>query len=178
VADLSINNIPDYVVETRIVAGKDLFWDGITFTPYSGFGFRHLCDDSSDQYGDFVYEGETYPLNGYKRKSYYYYLPLGVDIKKPLADSWQVGANAEYDYLFYGTQKSFIEGSGYVPTNKQRQGYGLRGSFRLERLVATYGVSVEPYIRYWNIEDSEISDGGMEPSNITREIGLKLGLTF
>jgi hypothetical protein len=178
IADLSVNNIPDYVLETRILMGKDMGWNGTTFTPYSGFGFRHLNDDSSDQYGDFTYGGDDYSLNGYKRKSFYYYLPIGVDVKKMLADSWQVGANAEFDYLLYGVQKSYIEGSGRVPTNKQREGYGLRGSLRVEKLSTYYGLSIEPYVRFWDIENSEIADGGMEPSNITREIGLRLGLTF
>lgn len=179
VADLTLSNIPDVVMEGRLLAGKDLMWRGYQFTPYSGFGARYLKDDTSDVYGTFVYAGNTYSINGYTRKSEYYYLPLGVDVSKSFGSVWSVGTNAEFDYLLYGKQRSYIETtSGGVPENRQGDGYGLRASLRVEMMTRLCGVSVEPFVRYWDIEDSEVANGIMEPSNTTREIGLKVGLLF
>jgi hypothetical protein len=190
VADLTTQDIPDIVFETRILMGKDFDLGGISLTPYSGLGFRFLKDDPSDVYGTFTYESVDYELNGYMRKSYYYYLPIGIDIRKPLGDSWQIGFNAEYDYFLHGFQKSYVPlDNNRVLTNFQNKGYGLRSSVRLTRNTPGLSFSVEPYMRFWDIENSEwvqtgdcIPDvgcpGGLEPSNITREVGVKMGMTF
>jgi hypothetical protein len=189
IADLTMSRIPDIVFETRLLVGKDLSWRGVKFTPYSGLGFRFLRDDSSDTIGTFTYLGTEYSLNGYLRKSYYYYLPIGIDISKTLAQSWQIGWNAEFDYLVYGTQKSYTAAlNNSVPTNRQTQGYGLRTSLRLEKTTPAIGFLVEPFFRFWDIENSEWAETGcipdvgcfgvVEPSNTTREIGVKMGLTF
>ena len=190
VADLSLSHVPDSVLETRLLVGKDLSWQGVDFTPYSGLGFRYLTDDSSDTFGSFTYLGIDYNINGYLRKSYYFYLPFGIDISKSLAQSWQIGWNVEYDYFIQGTQKSYVESENYsVPTNRQDKGYGMRTSFRLEKTTPNFGFQIEPFYRFWNIENSEFVQtgpcvpnvgcpGAIEPSNTTHEIGVKLGLTF
>jgi hypothetical protein len=188
-APLDMSHIPDIVLETRFLVGKDLFWRGMTFTPYSGFGFRFLKDDPSDVTGTFTFEGSDYQTNGYTRKSYYYYLPIGLDIEKSLTKAWQIGWNAEFDYLIYGTQKSYSqEENNSVPTNRQDRGYGLRTSLRLEKTSPAIGFQIEPFFRFWDIEDSEwvqvgscvdgMCPGVLEPSNTTREIGVRMGLTF
>jgi hypothetical protein len=187
---LETANNPDIVSETRILIGKDLPWRGYSFTPYSGIGFRYLVDDSSDIVSTVEFEGTTYDVGGYMRKSYYYYVPIGVDIKRPLSSSWQIGLNAEFDYVVYALQKSYIETyNNQVIQNKQPQGYGLRSSLRLERNSPNWGFQVEPFVRFWDIQRSAFAAtgpcfpdgscfGGEEPSNTTREVGVRLGLTF
>ncbi|VAX34977.1 hypothetical protein MNBD_UNCLBAC01-718, partial [hydrothermal vent metagenome] len=72
-------------------------------------------------------------------------------------------------------------------SNKQNKGYGLRGSFKIVKKSNNMDFYFEPFIRYWNIEDSEIStltyNGvavgfGLEPNNNSTEYGIKLGATF
>ena len=72
----------------------------------------------------------------------------------------------------------------YIP--EREEGYGLRGSVKLEKRFSKFGIFVEPFIRYWHIQNSEEAYAQMgpyvitiiEPKNETREYGLKIGLTF
>lgn len=179
VAPLTTSNVPDFVWEIRSLMGKEMSWGSLGVTPYAGFGMRFLHDDQSDTYGTFDYGGSTYSINGYKRTSEYYYLPMGVDLKQPLGPAWALGLNGEFDVFLYGHQKSFVDTtSGSVAKNVQNEGYGLRASLRLEKTANPIGFSLEPFVRYWDIENSDIADGGMEPSNTTREIGVKMGMIF
>ncbi|NTV29262.1 MAG: hypothetical protein HGA80_04190 [Candidatus Omnitrophica bacterium] len=189
-APLSMSGIPDMVTEIRATAGRDFTWQGITITPFSGFGFRYLVDDSSDMATTIDYYGSPEVVTGYKRKSYYYYLPVGLTVSKTFANEWHVALTGEFDQLLSGTQKSMIEtGNGRVLTNRQNRGFGLRGSLRVAKDFRNFGLAVEPFIRYWDIEDSDWAPtevctpgqpcmGGLEPSNTTKECGLKVGITF
>ncbi len=179
--EITLSDTPDMVAEVRLLGSKDFTWQGITITPFSGFGFRYLRDDSSDQSVTIDYYGTPTTIEaGYVRKSHYYYLPIGVTISKLFANSWYLGLTAEFDQLISGTQKSCIETTdGRVPTNTQNQGYGMRCSLRLEKQFDKFGIMIEPFYRYWDIEDSDISVYWlMEPSNTTKEGGLKVGITF
>ncbi|MBF0569282.1 MAG: hypothetical protein HQL18_00700 [Candidatus Omnitrophica bacterium] len=186
ITPLTTQDTPDAALEMRGLVRKDYPMGIFQFTPYLGLGYRWLKDDSRKQ-------GNA----GYLRKSNYTYLPLGMEVAMPLPMHWAVRLNMEYDYLLYGVQRSMISDSGTVDgisynynglKNYQSKGYGLRGSIRLEKAWGMWGVFVEPYFRFWDIEDSDparvdVNGGqlvgfGLEPSNQTREFGLKAGVLF
>ena len=70
--------------------------------------------------------------------------------------------------------------------NNQDDGYGLRGSIKLIKMGKKQVYVFEPYIRYWNIENSETVFGLLEgapydiwePKNRTTEIGLAFRVRF
>ncbi len=70
--------------------------------------------------------------------------------------------------------------------NHQEKGYGIRASMKLLKHYMLADFYVEPFIRFWNIEDSKVGTSpssfgdfvGLEPKNTTTEIGSKFGLQF
>jgi hypothetical protein len=72
-------------------------------------------------------------------------------------------------------------------TNDQNSGYGLRASFGAARDYGWGALVLEPFVRYWDIGDSELSaltyNGtvvgvGLEPANKTTEVGLRVSVRF
>lgn len=182
----SDDNIPDWSVELRGILGKEYVDGPFRTVLYTGGAYRYLNDNSSGRLTDLGYYG-------YQRESNYYYLPAGFEFSNQLNDTWSVGITGEYDWLAYGLQISHLsDGNQFLSTknddaeNEQRQGYGLRASFRLIRESSMADLVFEPFIRYWNIEDSEVVrifvDGayanGLEPENNTVETGVKVSLQF
>ena len=191
----------DFVFELRGVAGKDYWVKTFRISPYAGLGYRHLRQNNDKEVSD------TFDLEGlgYTRVSQYVYLPLGIDVKKALPARSAIGLNVEFDWFLYGEQRSQfggyaeMEGSGEIREfselrNKQREGYGLRGSVRFEKSLGSVDLVLEPFIRYWDIEKSELAHfdvdetgttdhdwvllGANEPSNTTKEAGVRAGLQF
>lgn len=173
-----------YMLETRGSIGYDIpvgsMW---RITPYGGFGYRWFKDDS----------GGTTTTTGayaYDRESRYYYIPLGVEAQARLDHDWLLEATFEYDYFLCGTQKSHFEDvdSGYNTLyNRQDSGYGVRGSLKIIKQHKGFNIFVEPFVRYWNIDDSDTAiltyyetpvSLGIEPANTTTEYGVKTGLRF
>ena len=75
--------------------------------------------------------------------------------------------------------------SGYDDlSNNQYSGYGYRYSFAIQKKInADYRISISPFFRYWNIDDSEvIADSSsrywLEPANETNEYGVNISLQF
>jgi len=180
---LTIDNIPDYMLEFRVLFGNDfLVSETVSFTPYLGIGHRYLNDNSHKKYA-----------GGYERESRYIYFPIGIEVTSRFEHGWSVVVKAEGDAFAWGRQKShmsdFYAGYGDI-TNSQHKGYGLRGSFRIQKKGKMVGLIIEPFIRYWSLEDSElvpITDYGVpdpdgycwvEPKNNSTEFGLKLALDF
>ncbi len=70
--------------------------------------------------------------------------------------------------------------------NTQNEGYGARGAIELVRLGDQFNWSIEAFIRFWHIDDSELSTAlssvyvvtGLEPENESTEAGIKLGMQF
>ena len=72
--------------------------------------------------------------------------------------------------------------------HRQKSGYGLRGTLKIQNQGRFVGFIFEPFIRYWGIEDSELvpqMEGGVptglyivEPKNNSTELGFKLALIF
>ena len=179
----TINGDHDWSLETRLLAGKDyMISPDSRLTPYLGFGYRYLDDDSSGRVS-------STGANGYERESRYYYIPLGVDFTTKIAEGWMVTPNLEYDLFIQGKQVSRLSdvNSGFPDLrNKQRHGFGLRGSIKFIKVGNPMSFVFEPYIRYWHIQDSEDQTvtgssfivTGLEPENKTTEYGVRLGAMF
>ncbi len=180
----SLDNIDDFMFELRGLGGYDFSpTKTFTITPYIGIGYRYLLDDASGKVSS------TGAL-GYKRESNYFYSPVGIETFVDLKHRWSLGVTAEYDIFWSGKQISHLSDvdSGYNdPENRQKHGYGVRGSFRLQRKLERLSIVIEPFIKYWNIGKSDNADvilngikvgEGYEPKNNSTEIGLRLAVRF
>jgi len=180
----TINNIDDYMLEFRGLVGYDFSkYRGYGITPYIGFGYRYLNDDTSGMIS-------STGARGYEREANYFYSPIGIEIITPLDNGWSVGATFEYDYFWKGIQKSHL--SGAVASfndleNDQNEGYGLRASLKIQKKGVESDFMIEPFVRYWDIEKSETANityngvlwgYGWEPENNSTEIGIRLGAVF
>lgn len=176
---LTIKSIENYMWEFRGALGYDFAVKAITITPYLGIGYRWLQDNTQEKY-----------IGGYQRESNYLYLPIGVEAVVNLGNGWSLGAAGEYDVFLWGKQISYLSDldPGFNdPENKQTKGYGVRGSITLAKKGEKAGFIIEPYIKYWKIEDSDVElltyygtpfSYVLEPENNSTEIGCKLAITF
>ncbi len=179
-----LENIDDRLFEIRGLGGFDYETsDWAVFTPYFGVGYRYLNDDSG---GKITTTGHR----GYERESNYYYSPVGAELNMELGSGWSLGLTSEYDIFWFGKQKSHlgdaVAGLGTL-SNEQKEGWGYRGSLRLQHTGENVDVLFEPFYRYWEIEDSDISNVtfngvvvgyGLEPENFSKQFGLKTALKF
>ncbi len=197
---LYMSDEKDYYWEFAIKIGRYYnLTSAAKLWPYIGFGYRGLRN-GEDQYIDLG--GGEYGYV-YQRTSTYIYIPLGTSISYDIGDSVRLTLNGQFDWLFRGNQNShtgdMLVNASSV-SNKQRKGYGLRASIKLETDLGKIGLFVEPFWRYWKIQNSEkvylyymddegnpvLDDQGnpivagwlMEPFNITREYGIRVGVTF
>jgi hypothetical protein len=183
----TVNNIDNYIVEPRIWFGKDFILNsGSRVTPYVGVGYRYWLDQlgGNPSIGD----------NAYDRRSQYLYIPVGFEVAVLPADGWELRLNGEYDFLVHGWHTSYIsqvptgvEGVTYPDLkNDQTEGYGLRGSVDLIKRGDKVNFMLSPYVRYWNIKDTDVKTvsnddvtiWGYEPANTSTEIGARLGVQF
>lgn len=175
----TIDGIDDYLWEFRGLWGYDFsVFTASTLTPYIGIGYRYLNDDGSSD------------PNGYERESNYIYSPMGVEITIPLKNTWSVGTMLEYDIFWWGKQIShFIP--GYLDAeNLQKKGFGIRSSVKFQKKGEKLDFVIEPFIRYWNIKQSETAFYSVivdnepliiaiwEPKNNSTELGCKLAVKF
>ena len=192
----TMDNIDDYMLEFRGLAGKDFTVSNGTYTPYIGIGYRYLNDDTSGMTSS---TGSV----GYERESNYIYSPIGVEIAAPLKNNWSFKTLLEYDIFWWGRQKSHLSDArlysstwGYYTfndvENDQDKGYGIRGSVKFQKKGEKIDFVIEPFIRYWNIKksddvtDSTVSENGLwlitstftEPKNSSTEIGIKFAAKF
>ncbi|MBI4309195.1 MAG: hypothetical protein HY591_02575 [Candidatus Omnitrophica bacterium] len=179
--------ITDINYEFRGLVGKDyLLGDKSLITPYFGFGYRYLLDKGNGR----LTSTNNY---GYDRHSNYYYIPLGFNAAIPNG-LWTSAINLEYDIFIQGLQVSDLSASKIFNPgvdnpnihNVQTEGFGARASLKLMYAAPRFNFYIEPFIRYWNIDDSHTTratvDGSagtfLEPQNFTSEIGSKFGLQF
>jgi len=180
----TMKDINDYTYELRLIGGYDnSIFSKSTLTPYFGIAYRYLNDDMDGKSG-------STGAAGYERESNYFYSPLGIEFTTPLGSSWSFEAVIEYDIFWFGKQISHLSDvdPGYNDLkNKQKAGYGARGSVILEKKGRNIDVVIEPFIRYWNIKKSKNDDiyyngaywgYGWEPKNNTTEIGIIISCKF
>jgi len=171
----------DWIFEWRGLIGKDYrFKSSSIITPFMGIGYRYWNDDIDAS-------------GGYEREIQYWYLPVGVKTISPLNGNWTWGMSIEYDLFLGGKVQSHLSDVQPVyndPENDQDfgDGYGLALSLKFNRKLSnSYGFSIEPYIRYWDIDESDTSTLTsygipiaylVEPDNETIAYGLRLNITF
>ena len=72
-------------------------------------------------------------------------------------------------------------------SNDQDSGYGVRGSAKLQKKGDRFDIVIEPFIRWWSIKESQLSNVTFtgvivgyvfEPKNETLEIGGKIAALF
>jgi hypothetical protein len=177
---VTFNNIDDIIFEIRALGGYDFkLSKSFTMTPFIGLGYRYLRDDMAGR-------TSSTGANGYLRESNYYYSPIGIEAVNVFNNGWSAGAIIEYDYFWKGKQKSNFStaDAGYNDVeNDQNSGYGLRGSIMIKKQTARLFFAIEPFIRYWNIDQSEIQNltdykTVLEPKNESTEIGVKFTIGF
>ena len=105
-----------------------------------------------------------------------------------LGGGWFWGLSGELDILLWGNQRSHIWSQGTWDwwdydewiDNQQNRGYGLRGSVKLEKKGDKVDLIIEPFIRYWKINESDLDwyHSAIEPTNSTLEAGLRITLGF
>jgi hypothetical protein len=171
----------DWIFEWRGVIGKDYrLTGGSILTPFTGIGYRYWNNDIDAP-------------GGYEREIQYWYLPIGVKSISPLIKNWTWGVSMEYDLFLGGEVKSYlsdIHPAYNDPENDQDfgDGYGVRFSLQFNSKISdSFGFSIEPYITYWDIDESDTSTWtayGMpiayvvEPENDTTVCGLRLTVTY
>ena len=101
-----------------------------------------------------------------------------------------MGAAAEYDVFLWGKQKthfSDLDPGFNMVENEQNGGYGVRGSIKLVKKGEKIDFIIEPFIRYWKINESKTADVNyygiyiisvVEPKNNSTEIGCNLAVKF
>ncbi|HDZ76536.1 MAG TPA: hypothetical protein ENH41_00420 [Candidatus Omnitrophica bacterium] len=180
----SVDNIDNLMFEVRGLVGRSFdAFSQTSITPYIGFGYRYLNDDSS---GMTTSTGHV----GYERESNYYYSPIGIETLTELDNGWLLGFMVEYDIFWKGKQKSHLSDAnlGFADLeNDQNDGYGIRGSVKFLKKRENTDLLIEPFIKYWDIDKSEevnvtysgiIIGRGYEPKNNSTEIGIKVAIRF
>ena len=181
----SVSGEPDWYIEARGMMGKDWSYNNDVIAAYIGLGYRYLFNDG---------RGATSSgALGYRRKSSYVYLPIGIIYRSNYDARAKLVTTLEYDHFLIGRQISKLSdiglGLGDV-RNSQRSGYGLKLSIQYEKDRLSFG----PYLNSWNIDRSNwmplyqyglpVFDsggfqlGGVEPQNDTIELGLKVSQKF
>ncbi|UCF15739.1 MAG: hypothetical protein JSW59_20280 [Phycisphaerales bacterium] len=161
---LTVNNIDDYALEVRGIIGMDQLAGEAIHNVYVGIGYRYLNDDLA-----------VHPA-GYERESNYLYLPIGFQLGVGLEEGWSWGARLEYDIFLWGEQRSHLrQADPTLPNirNDQDEGFGYRASVRIQHKHSDGILIIEPFFRFWDIEDSEVSLGWLEPANETTEYGIQ-----
>lgn len=181
----SASGEPDWYVEARGMMGKDWSYNNDVIAAYTGLGYRYLFNDGRGV--------SSSGALGYRRKSNYFYLPIGIIYRSNYDARAKLVTTLEYDHFLIGRQISKLSdtGLGYDDVkNSQRSGYGLKLSILYEKDRLSFG----PYLNSWNIDQSNwmplyqhglpVFDssgsqlGGGEPKNDTIELGLKVSQKF
>ena len=179
----TLDNLDDYMVEARGIGGYDFYaGEAGTMTPYFGFGYRYLYDDL---------RGITSTgAAGYRRESNYFYSPVGLTVLMDFKNNWSIDLTGEYDIFWKGIQKSRLSDANPSFSdleNDQNDGYGVRGAIKISKSGEKFDLVFEPFIRYWNIKQSELSSVtfsgtivgvGYEPANHSTEYGIRVTARF
>lgn len=176
----TIKDVTDRLFEIRGTVGRVFELTGWRSTPYMGLGYRYLFDGLG---GKISSTGAA----GYDRESRYYYVPIGAEFARQasiFSSDWRFAATVEYDYFWKGQQYSKLGSiAGYEDIrNDQENGNGYRFSLRFSRALSGGNTfSIEPYMKYWHIEDSKITTDSAgrrwtEPNNTSREWGVRFAM--
>ncbi|CAL7960654.1 conserved exported hypothetical protein [Gammaproteobacteria bacterium] len=180
----SMNNVKNWYTDIRALFGRNFEFKSSSLSPYAGFGYRYLDNNSEGMV-------TTTGNSGYRRASNYYYLPIGITHQVNLSSQSKLVTNIEFDYLTIGKQVNYFSDFSIVQTkygkilgrditNTQKKGYGARFS----TMCQINNWLIGPYLTYWRINtsdgvvvptiDTNNSVVYYEPKNNTIEAGLKI----
>jgi Autotransporter beta-domain len=183
--DTRLDDISQTIGDLQLHLGRDFtLGNGVTLSPFVGLGSRHLSDESG---GLETSNG----FGGYDREVGYVSMPFGISAQFATGARASVIVSAQYNWLVGGTAESFFSREDpEFPDVKVdlEDGSGFELSAMLATPIGTRRLSVGPYLRQWNIEESntftiEDREAGeaivfFEPDNRTREVGLRLTFSF
>ncbi|CAG9000990.1 MAG: hypothetical protein CENE_02998 [Candidatus Celerinatantimonas neptuna] len=175
----SMKNMSDYIYEIRGLIGQDLYTPGLRITPYTGLGYRNLKNNSA-------YRRSTTGALGYNREQSYIYLPVGLMFQQMaiLPGHWGVGFKLEFDQLIRGYNTSEL---GTIPGKRdlsfhQKTGSGAQASITFKRYLDSdffiRAITFTPYVKYWDVNASNVNEGYYEPDNTTVEFGATLSASI
>lgn len=179
--DGTINGIPQYEFESRVIAGMRLPFLRGTVNPYVGLGARFYYDNSKG-------EVTSLGLFGYDRRILQFYAPIGLTYKFSYGD-WIFAPTLEADPLLLGKVNTRLRnvGANYDNvTNTQQEGFGARGEFMFGQVMDSYAWQAGPFVRYWKVDDSNLQSGRLngvpsqlyEPTNDRLQMGAALKVSF
>jgi len=127
----------------------------------------------------------------YASKTTYFYIPIGSHFILDVGDALSISLNGEFDWLVRGRFNAhapdFYANSDNLSISASK-GYGVFLSAKAELDFGPFGVFAEPFWRYWKVQRSSkfwygvdgVPNGGYSrtPFNITREYGIRAGITF
>ncbi len=183
VTPFSASGLKDYYFEAALKVGRVYTLSNpLELAPYLGLGWRQLRNHA-----------EEMGMGGYERTSTYIYLPVGLNFTYAPGERFSLTLNGQFDILLHGNQYSrMTDIPGYLDdaSNRQDQGFGARVSVKAALDMKGCGLFIEPFWRYWHIQNSnEVwyyynADPTMpafaliEPFNTTHEYGIRAGIMF
>ena len=179
-------DIDAFMFDGRGLAGFDFITANNTrFTPYTGIGYRYLRDkDAGDTEAiEEIYSPSGFYTNGakaVKEEFKYLYIPIGFELNRPILSRWAVQLNCEFDVILEGRSTrryndlgpliiSGDDGSSHIPDAMEfnhDKGYGWRASVKFLRSAEEVDIYIEPFIRFWKLEDSDIEQFSTDGSGI------------
>lgn len=174
------------VAEIRANLGKEFYFlNSILITPYAGIGYRYQNNDPSAN-GSITTTGHFLD----EQELHYLYLPIGIKTEFMFQSNWAVEFTTEFDIFLTGTQESHfrnVNSNLNDVENDLNDGYGVRGSIAFTKRTPGLELSIEPYARWWDVDnskhatlacDTSFCSTGFELDNETYEVGLRLGLSL
>lgn len=168
--------VPQEIWEGRLEWGGDInFERGPIVAPYIGLGYRYYQDKGFGHRTTFGGFGTDIEVE-------YYYLPVGATVFLNLGSAWTINTRAEFTLLLRGMDKSNtseLAGVNFDIDNELRYGRGAGAEILIrKRFTRGLAIAFGPFIRYWNIDDSEPDNGFFAPANDSVEAGVTFKVTF
>lgn len=160
-----------YIFDVSPRLGYSFIYDNdIQLSVYVGYGYEHLKN-----------KGVTGITTVIRWQEYHYGL-IGANFIKHLGHNWLIDASLDLNYMFHGKNKTnaeYDDGVGNTSVSfKQKDGLGIRADLMTGQDYEYWGWRVGLYFRGWDIGQSSVSHGSVEPKNTTYDTGVKLKITF
>jgi hypothetical protein len=134
-------------------------WSGAGIT--AGLGYRHHVDNAQEAPG------------GYKRVNKRVYAIVGLENTYDTGN-WFITPAAAYKHTLHSEHYSDLLGG----LTMDQHGNGADLSVAFKQKSGDYPVTLRPFLRTWEIADSNQIDGFYEPRNKTQEVGLDVTWSF
>lgn len=178
-----LEDVAQYMAQLELLVGRRFATSATSFVmPYAGIGGRSLSDRSgglTTETGD----------QGYDREIGYSYVPLGVAAVTERPGGRRMAVYGQYNWVVGGTSRSeFGDIDPSAPTVEVdfESGHGWEIGAKLTTPVGRGTVSVQPFLRTWDIDQStsaffmeeDFTVELFEPANQTREVGVRFTYGF